>query len=388
MGRAMTEVARTLARSAAAASAGLEGWQPGAERPARTLGEDAGNYAIGLAEHELTALWLLGRIPDGVLPWPLLRPGRAGRGAGPDVREAVVQLSSGVPLAGDIEVHLRASDFVRHGHATDPAYDGLILHVVWEDDRGTEAGTPTELPGGDMVLTVEVGPALRHSAARLRELVRRGPSGAEPCGGWAATTDPALVRDTVRAEGRRRLAERAWGAGRLAELNGWAGAWEELLIRALRASAGRRRERDEDQQAMATRISAALGDEPLVTLDRLARTRRTAPLIEVLRCPGGPGRQRAIEIGWNAVLPLIAAAAAGYGDRELAANVAILVDHWPAPRPYGRTDALARLIEPPAEPVPHRSARLGRGALFAQGLLHVQDLWCERGGCGVCPLSG
>ena len=146
---------------------------------------------------------------------------------------------------------------------------------------------------------------------------------------------------------------------------------------------------------MAARINAALGDEPLVTLDRLARTRRTAPLIEVLRCPGGPGRQRAIEIGWNAVLPLIAAAAAGYGDRELAANVAILVDRWPAPRPYGRTDALARLIEPPAQPAhpaqPEKgalSAGQHKGALFAQGLLHVQDLWCERGGCGVCPLSG
>ena len=86
------------------------------------------------------------------------------------------------------------------------------------------------------------------------------------------------------------------------------------------------------------------------------------------------------EIGWNAVLPLLAATAAAYGDRELAANVADLVDAWPAPRPYGRTDALARLIRPGGAP-------RGGGALYAQGLLHVQDLWCERGGCGVCPLS-
>ena len=27
------------------------------------------------------------------------------------------------------------------------------------------------------------------------------------------------------------------------------------------------------------------------------------------------------------------------------------------------------------------------GALYAQGLLHLQDLWCTRGGCGACPLS-
>jgi len=58
-----------------------------------------------------------------------------------------------------------------------------------------------------------------------------------------------------------------------------------------------------------------------------------------------------------------------------------LIDRWPAPRPYGRTERLWALIEP------DRAAGTGRGTLYAQGLLHLQDLWCERGGCGVCPLS-
>ena len=225
------------------------------------------------------------------------------------------------------------------------------------------------------------------------------------------------------------LAERAWGAGRLVELNGWAGAWDELLIRALRASAGRRRESAGEQRGLAARINAALGgtsstarDGPppagaasgdlaaadpasgdphasdpasgdlslsdpasggraLAALERLAREARPSTLIEALRQPGGPGRARAVEIGWNAALPLLAAAAAAYGDRELAATTAALVDRWPAPRPYGRTEALARLTRPPGSPQ-------GGGMLRAQGLLHLQDLWCERGGCGVCPLSG
>lgn len=364
------------------------------------LREEAGAYELGLAEHELVALWLLGRVPEAVLPWPLLRAGRAGRGPGPDVREAAFQHPSGVPLAGDVEVHLRASDFVRHGHADDPAYDGLVLHLVWEDDRGTARGTPTGLAGGDFVVTIEVGPALGGDPGRLRELVRLGPSGGEPCEAWAAATQPAEVTETVRAEGRRRLAERAWGAGRLVELNGWDGAWEELLIRALRASAGRRRETDVEQRALAARISEGLadaGEEPaeatpaapggrprsvLPALERVARTRRPGAVIEALRQPGGPGRARATELGWNAVLPLLAATAAAYGDRDLAAHVAALVDRWPAPRPYGRTDALARLLRPGG------GTPRGAGALYAQGLLHVQDLWCERGGCGVCPLSG
>lgn len=373
------------------------------EPASRRIGEEAGAYELGLAEHELVALWLLGRVPTAVLPWPLLRAGRAGRGPGPDVREAAFRHPSGVPLVGDIEVHLRASDFVRHGHATDPAYDGVVLHLVWTDDRPLangedredSRGTPTALPGGDYVLTVEVGPALGGDSARLRELVRLGPSGGEPCEGWAASSERSVVTETVGAEGRRRLAERAWGAGRLVELNGWEGAWEELLIRALRSSAGRRHETDGEQRALAARVNAALvgsaatPDGPRVmlpALERLARTRRPAAIIEALRLPGGEsgralGRARATEIGWNAALPLLAATAAAYGDRELAAQVAALIAAWPAPRPYGRTDALARLIRP-AGPTPR-----GGGALYAQGLLHVQDLWCERGGCGVCPLS-
>ena len=91
--------------------------------------------ASPLVEAELTALWLLGRVPASVLPWPLLRAGRAGRGPGPDVREAAFLMPSGVVRSGDVEVHLRTSDWVRHGHEGDPAYANVVLHLVWEDQR-------------------------------------------------------------------------------------------------------------------------------------------------------------------------------------------------------------------------------------------------------------
>jgi hypothetical protein len=53
-------------------------------------------------ERDLTALWLVGWVPERLLPWPLLRPGRAGRGAGPDVREAAFPSAAGLPLGGDV----------------------------------------------------------------------------------------------------------------------------------------------------------------------------------------------------------------------------------------------------------------------------------------------
>ncbi|MDA0271470.1 MAG: hypothetical protein O2919_10645, partial [Chloroflexi bacterium] len=61
-----------------------------------------------------------------------------------------------------------------------------------------------------------------------------------------------------------------------------------------------------------------------------------------------------------------------------------LAEAWPAPAPYGRTRALAALVGDTAGGPP--TSKRG-GALHAQGLLHLQDLWCTRGGCGACPLS-
>jgi hypothetical protein len=36
----------------------------------------------------------------------------------------------GVEVTGDVELHLHAADWYAHGHAADPAYDGVVLHVV------------------------------------------------------------------------------------------------------------------------------------------------------------------------------------------------------------------------------------------------------------------
>ncbi len=53
--------------------------------------------------------------------------------SGPDFFDARL-IIEGQKWAGTIEVHLTSGDWYVHNHENDPAYDNVILHVVWEHD--------------------------------------------------------------------------------------------------------------------------------------------------------------------------------------------------------------------------------------------------------------
>lgn len=75
----------------------------------------------------------------------VIDPGILNSDSGPDFFNAKVRIGSQM-WVGNIEIHLKASDWHRHGHDNDPAYDNVILHVVSVSDTSVSRKDGSILP--------------------------------------------------------------------------------------------------------------------------------------------------------------------------------------------------------------------------------------------------
>jgi len=63
----------------------------------------------------------------------IIHPGLRNTNAGPDFSTAKLRIG-GQLWVGDVEIHVKASDWLLHHHQKNPSYDTVILHAVCEDD--------------------------------------------------------------------------------------------------------------------------------------------------------------------------------------------------------------------------------------------------------------
>ncbi len=83
-------------------------------------------------------------------PVEVLNPGQHNSDSGPDFFNARIKIGDTV-WAGNVEIHKKSSDWERHKHQTDKAYDSVILHVVEVDDKEVMRENSEKIP--TLVLT-------------------------------------------------------------------------------------------------------------------------------------------------------------------------------------------------------------------------------------------
>ncbi len=75
----------------------------------------------------------------------IIQVGFHNQSEGPDFSDSVVVIDN-VILHGHVEVHRLASEWKQHAHGGDPAYNSVVLHVVWENDLEVLRNDGTPMP--------------------------------------------------------------------------------------------------------------------------------------------------------------------------------------------------------------------------------------------------
>jgi len=365
-------------------------------------------------EADLWRIWEGQRFPKGALvtgdgqPLRVIYRGRPGRGPGPDFRDAIIAAPDGL-LQGDVELHVRTSDFRRHGHHLDPAYAGVALHVVLFHDETGETSLPA---GGSAPVAALGGP-------RLSRWLEQAPRWGEPCRSAVPRLGAGEVALTLERLGGMRFRQKAAAAGKCLAAGAradevlWQGLLEALayggdrpafarlavdvpwqglraavldgqpafaiLTRAFAPHDVRGGVRPSNRAGVRLQAAAALAERfagpglAASLIGPLAEPEGAAhAIITALTMPKLVGRSRAIEIAANAVLPLAAALCADAGAISIERVFAAL----PLPARYG---AVRHLHE--------AAAGLGLDTRRQQGMLYLLRQYCTQGGCGKCPLS-
>lgn len=83
-------------------------------------------------------------LPDGT-KFEVVNPGEHNRDAGPDFFNTRIKIDNTI-WAGNAEVHVRASDWIKHDHNSNESFQNVILHIVAENDAEIKDAKGEVLP--------------------------------------------------------------------------------------------------------------------------------------------------------------------------------------------------------------------------------------------------
>ena len=156
-------------------------------------------------------------------------PGLHNTHAGPDFQNARIRIGE-TTWAGNAELHISSSDWQRHGHTTDNAYDNVILHVVYRDDQ------PLVRTDGRRVPTLELKDRISPELYNRYHNLVFGNQTIIPCEGTINTVDGLTMHNWLTRILVERLEKRSEAV--ISALTHNRGDWEETFYQFLAANFG------------------------------------------------------------------------------------------------------------------------------------------------------
>jgi hypothetical protein len=154
-----------------------------------------------VTERLVCRLWQSCRVRHPVAdtgePLDIIFPGRVSNRGGCDFKDAVFVLN-GHTVCGDVEVHVKSSQWQGHGHHQDPKYNDIALHVVWQRD----SRAVTHLQNGKAIPTICLGAFI---TSTLGEMVTLPPCSPSTCPSAATLSNSDIIDTLLVAAGVNRF---------------------------------------------------------------------------------------------------------------------------------------------------------------------------------------
>lgn len=149
--------------------------------------------------------------------------------AGPDFHNARIRIGD-TTWAGNVEIHINTSDWNKHNHTTDAAYNNVILHVVYQNDA------VITLPDGRTLPTLKLKDRIPEELyGRYHQLIY-GERTIIPCEASIGKVDDFTLRTWLTRVLIERLEKRSAAVIQALEVN--KGDWEETFYQFLAANFG------------------------------------------------------------------------------------------------------------------------------------------------------
>jgi len=149
----------------------------------------------------------------------IISVGLHNKNAGPDFESAKIRIGKTL-WVGNVEIHLRSSDWERHQHQLDQTYDSVILHVVANHDKDIFRTDGTKIPA--VSLGALIPQKISDNYLRLQESMEW-----IPCGKQISSLNPFHIRTWLHRVEIERLEEKSGSINEV--LNEFKGSWDDAF---------------------------------------------------------------------------------------------------------------------------------------------------------------